>query len=111
LFNESKNENTPNQLPIGLVLNNGKKMKAGDINNDGKITIVDSYLLAARISGLMYFNETLWYNENDFNLINLNNFNSIPSNQVFIINFGINNVILNMKYIIKGDCDLSQSSN
>jgi hypothetical protein len=67
--------------------------------------------LAARISGLMYFNETLWYNENDFNLINLNNFNSIPSNQVFIINFGVNNVILNIKFIIKGDCDLSHSSN
>jgi hypothetical protein len=110
LFNESKNENTPNQLPIGLILNNGKKLKSGDINNDGKITIADAYLLAARISRLVYFNETLWYYENDFNSITINNFNLIPSYQQFMINFGTTNVILNMKYIVRGDCDLSISS-
>lgn len=110
LFNESKNENTPNQLPIGLVLNNGKKMISGDINNDGKITIVDAYLLASRISGMIYFNETVWYYENDYNLIGIGNFNSIPNYRQFIVNFGTSNIILNLKYIVKGDCDLSISS-
>ena len=110
LFNESKNENTPNQLPVGLVLNNGKKMVSGDINNDGKITIADAYLLAARISGMVYFNETLWYYENDYNLLSISNFNSTPTYQQFMVNFGTSNVVLNLKYIIKGDCDLSISS-
>jgi hypothetical protein len=110
LFNESKNENTPNQLPVGLVLNNGKKMVSGDINNDGKITIADAYLLSARISGMVYFNETLWYYENDYNLLSISNFNSTPTYQQFMVNFGTSNVVLNLKYIIKGDCDLSISS-
>ena len=85
-------------------------MVSGDINNDGKITIADAYLLAARISGMVYFNETLWYYENDYNLLSISSFNSIPNYQQFVVNFGTSNVVLNLKYIVKGDCDLSISS-
>jgi hypothetical protein len=110
VFNESQNENTPTQLQPGLVLNNGPKMKAGDINKDGKINISDAYLLGANISGMIPFNEVYWYTSSDFNSITLSNFNNVQPVSNFTINFTNTSIIFNIKYIVKGDANLSSSS-
>jgi hypothetical protein len=110
VFNESQNENTPTQLQPGLVLNNGPKMKAGDINKDGKINISDAYLLGANISGMIPFNEVYWYTSSDFNSLTLSNFNNVQPVTNFTINFTNTSIIFNIKYIVKGDANLSSSS-
>jgi len=110
VFNESQNENTPTQLQPGLVLNNGPKMKAGDINKDGKINISDAYLLGANISGMIPFNEVYWYTSSDFNSLTLSNFNNVQPVTNFTINFTNTSLIFNIKYIVKGDANLSSSS-
>jgi len=110
VFNEAQNENTPTQLQPGLVLNNGPKMKAGDINKDGKINISDAYLLGANISGMIPFNEVYWYTSSDFNSLTLSNFNNVQPVTNFTINFTNTSLIFNIKYIVKGDANLSSSS-
>ena len=111
IFNESRNENTPTNLLPGLVITTGPKMKASDINNDGKITIVDSYFVGAHITGMKTIDEVLWFTSTIFNTITISNFNSISSVSYFTINFGTTSTILNIKYLLKGDADLSNSSN
>jgi hypothetical protein len=110
VFSESQNENTPSLLQPGVVLNSGPKMKAGDINKDGKVTISDAYLLGANLTSMITFNEVYWYTANDFNSLTISNFNTITSSNDFSINFTTTSVTLNIKYIVKGDANLSSSS-
>jgi hypothetical protein len=111
VFSESQNENVPTLLNPGLVLTSGQKMKSGDINKDGKITISDTYLLGANLTGLITYNEVFWYTSSNFNSMTISNFNSFTPVDYFIINFTTTPVILDIKYIVKGDADLSSSSN
>lgn len=111
VFSESQNENVPTLLSPGLVLTNGQRMKSGDINKDGKITISDAYLLGANLTGLVPYNEVFWYTASNFNSMTISNFNSFIPVEFFVINFTTTSVILNIKYIVKGDADLSSSSN
>ena len=111
VFSESQNENVPTLLNPGLVLTSGQKMKSGDINKDGVITISDAYLLGANLTGLVPYNEVFWYTASNFNSMTISNFNSFTPVDYFVINFTTTSVILNIKYIVKGDADLSSSSN
>lgn len=111
IFNESLNENTPDNLSIGLILNNGKKLRSGDINQDGKVTIVDSYLAGSSITGLRPHNGVWWYYASDYDTINTSNFNSVSHYSSFTVNLTTISITLNIKYIVKGDTDLSHSSN
>jgi hypothetical protein len=111
VFSESQNENVPTSLSPGLVLTSGQRMKSGDINKDGKITISDAYLLGANLTGLVPYNEVFWYTASNFNSMTISNFNSFTPVDFFVINFTTTSVILNIKYIVKGDADLSSSSN
>lgn len=110
-FNESRNENTPTNILSGLILNSGPKMKAGDLNNDGKVTIVDAYFIGANISGMRTFNSVMWFTATTFNTMTISNYNSVDSVSFFTINFGTTSTTLNIKYIVRGDVDLSNSSN
>lgn len=110
LLNEAKNISVPPVLAPGLVLTTGAKMKAGDINGDGKVYIDDGFLLAANLSGLIPFNTIYWFTASDYSTITLNNFNTIPPSSFFTINFTTTSVVLNIKYIVLGDTDLSSSS-
>jgi len=111
VFSEARNQNTPNNLPVGLVLNNGLKLKAGDIDNNGCINIADAYLIGANLTGMVLFKKVLWFTASNYDLINIANFNTIQPQEHFTINFTTTNIVLNIKYIIKGDADLSLSSN
>jgi len=110
-FNESRNENTPTNILTGLILNSGPKMKAGDLNNDGKVTIVDAYFIGANISGMKTFNNVMWFTATTFNTMTISNYNSVDSVSHFTINFVTTSTTLNIKYIVRGDVDLSNSSN
>lgn len=111
VFSESQNENVPTLLNPGLILTSGQKMKSGDINEDGMITISDAYLLGVNLTGLIPYNRVFWYTASNFNSMTISNFNSIIPVDFFVINFTTTSVILNIKYIVKGDADLSSSSN
>ena len=111
VFYESQNENTPTKLPIGLVLDSGLKLKAGDVDDSGHINISDAYLIGANLTGFYQFKKVLWFTSSDYDSITMNNFKTIKSSDYFIVNFTDKNVTLNIKYIIKGDSDLSSSSN
>lgn len=111
VFSESQNENVPTLLNPGLILTSGQKMKSGDINEDGMITISDAYLLGVNLTGLIPYNRVFWYTAPNFNSMTISNFNSIIPVDFFVINFTTTSVILNIKYIVKGDADLSSSSN
>ena len=111
VFSESQNENVPTLLNPGLVLTSGQKMKSGDINEDGMITISDAYLLGVNLTGLIPYNRVFWYTASNFNSMTISNFNSFTPVDFFVINFTTTSVILNIKYIVKGDADLSSSSN
>jgi hypothetical protein len=111
IFNEARNENTPTNLSPGLVITTGPKMKAADINNDGQLTIVDAYFVGASITGMRTINTVLWFTASTFNTITTSNFNTIDSVPYFTINFGTTSTTLNIKYVVKGDVDLSNSSN
>ena len=111
VFSESQNENVPTLLNPGLILTSGQKMKSGDINEDGIITISDAYLLGVNLTGLIPYNRVFWYTAPNFNSMTISNFNSIIPVDFFVINFTTTSVILNIKYIVKGDADLSSSSN
>jgi hypothetical protein len=110
LLNEAKNVSVPPALSPGLVLTTGPKMRAGDINGDGKVDIDDGYLLATNLSGLIPFNTIYWFSVSDYSTITLSNFNTVTPSSYFIINFTTSSVTLNIKYIVLGDTDLSSSS-
>ena len=110
LLNEAKNVSVPPVLSPGLVLTTGPKMRAGDINGDGKVDIDDGYLLATNLSGLIPFNTIYWFSASDYSTITLSNFKTVTPSSYFIINFTTSSVTLNIKYIVLGDTDLSSSS-
>ncbi len=111
IFKESQNENTPDNKPSGLFLNTGQKMRAGDVNDDGVITIPDAYLVGANLTGMSKFDDIWWYTASDYNSMTHSNYKTVTSVTHFSVNFGTSSIILNIKYIIKGDTDLSSSSN
>jgi hypothetical protein len=111
VFNESQNENTPNNTLSGIHLNSGPKMRAGDINDDGVVTIPDAYLLGANLTGMITFDKVWWYTASDFNSITPSNYKTVTPVTSFTINFVTSSVTLNIKYIVKGDTNLSHSSN
>ena len=111
VFNESQNQNTPNNTLSGIHLNSGPKMRAGDINDDGVVTIPDAYLLGANLTGMITFNNVWWYTASDFNSITPSNYKTVTPVTSFTINFVTSSVTLNIKYIVKGDSNLSHSSN
>ena len=111
VFSEARNQNTPNNLPVGLVLDNGLRLKAGDIDNNGYINIADAYLIGANLTGMVPFKKVLWFTSSNYDLINTVNYNTIQPQEHFIVNFTTTNVTLNIKYIVSGDADLSSSSN
>ena len=110
LLDEAKNVSVPPVLSPGLVLTTGPKMRAGDINGDGKVDIDDGYLLATNLSGLIPFNTIYWFSASDYSTITLSNFKTVTPSSYFIINFTTSSVTLNIKYIVLGDTDLSSSS-
>lgn len=111
LFLESQNENTPSGVPINVVLNSGLKLKAGDINEDGKITVSDAFFVGANLSGMLPYKEVMWFTSSNYDSITTSNFGSVQPSEYFIINFTTSSVTLNIKYLVKGDSDLSSSSN
>ena len=110
LLNEAKNVSVPPVLVPGLVLTTGPKMRAGDINGDGKVYIDDGYLLATNLSGTIPFSTIYWFTSSDYSTITLSNFNTITPSTHFTVNFTTSSVTLNIKYIVLGDTDLSSSS-
>lgn len=110
LLDEAKNVSVPPVLIPGLVLTTGPKMRAGDINGDGKVYVDDGYLLATNLSGMIPFNTIYWFTASDYSTISLSNFNTITPSTYFTVNFTTSSVTLNIKYIVLGDTDLSSSS-
>ena len=110
LLDEAKNVSVPPVLTPGLVLTTGPKMKAGDINGDGKVDIDDGYLLATNLSGLIPFSTIYWFTALDYSTITLSNFNTVTPSLYFTVNFTTSSVTLNIKYVVLGDTDLSSSS-
>jgi hypothetical protein len=110
LLNEAKNVSVPPALSPGLVLTTGPKMRAGDINGDGKVYIDDGYLLATNLSGTIPFSTIYWFTASDYSTITLSNFNTVIPSSHFTVNFTTSSVTLNIKYIVLGDTDLSSSS-
>ena len=110
LLDEAKNVSVPPALAPGLVLTTGPKMRAGDINGDGKAYIDDGYLLATNLSGTITFSTIYWFTASEYSTITLSNFNTITPSSNFTINFTTSSVTLNIKYIVLGDTDLSSSS-
>ena len=110
LLDEAKNVSVPPVLTPGLVLTTGPKMRAGDINGDGKVDIDDGYLLATNLSGLIPFSTIYWFTASDYSTITLSNFNTVTPSLYFTVNFTTSSVTLNIKYVVLGDTDLSSSS-
>jgi len=110
LLDEAKNVSVPPSLAPSLVLTTGPKMRAGDINGDGKVYIDDGYLLATNLSGTIPFSTIYWFTASDYSTITLSNFNTVTPSTHFTINFTTSSVTLNIKYIVLGDTDLSSSS-
>ena len=110
LLDEAKNVSVPPSLVPSLVLTTGPKMRAGDINGDGKVYIDDGYLLATNLSGTIPFSTIYWFTASDYSTITLSNFNTVTPSTHFTVNFTTSSVTLNIKYIVLGDTDLSSSS-
>lgn len=110
LLNEARNVSVPPVLSPGQVLTTGVRMKAGDINKDGKVYIDDGYLLASNLTGRIPLNEVLWFTSSTYSTITLNNFNSVNSSNFFDVSFTTSPIVLNLRYIVLGDVDLSSSS-
>ena len=110
LLNEARNVSVPPMLSPGQVLTTGVRMKAGDINKDGKVYIDDGYLLASNLTGMIPLNEVLWFTSSTYSTITLNNFNSVNPSNFFDVSFTTSPIVLNLKYIVLGDVDLSSSS-
>lgn len=109
VFYEAMNENTPDGQPVGVYLNTGQKLKGGDVNGDGKVTIADAYLISADISGLRDLDGSYWYNTTSYSNLSTSNFQD-NGVSYFTINLGTTSQTLNIKYIGKGDSNLSESS-
>jgi hypothetical protein len=109
VFYEAMNENTPDSQPVGVYLKTGQKLKAGDVDGNGKITIADAYLIAADISGLRELNGSYWYDNSSYSNLSKSNFQNNGSTS-FTVNLGTTSQTLNIKYIGKGDANLSESS-
>jgi hypothetical protein len=110
LLDEAKNVSVPPVLTPGLVLTTGPKMRAGDINGDGKVYIDDGYLLATNLSGTITFSTIYWFTASEYSTITLSDFNTTTPSTYFTVNFTTSSVTLNIKYIVLGDTDLSSSS-
>jgi len=110
LFNESKNVNVPPILPPGLLLVTGPQMKAGDVNQDGKIDMGDAYLCAANLTGYRPLSKVIWFDTILFGSITIDNFSTINPSNYFTVTLNTTSVIQNLKYISLGDVDLSSSS-
>ena len=109
VFYEAMNENTPDSQPVGVYLKTGQRLKAGDVDGNGKITIADAYLIAADISGLRELNGSYWYDNSSYSNLSKSNFQNNGSTS-FTVNLGTTSQTLNIKYIGKGDANLSESS-
>ena len=110
IANEANTRNTPPVILPGTVLTTGVKMKAGDINVDGKIDLDDAFLSAAAIKNYIPLNIVYWFTAANYATITLANFASIDPLTSFTINFTTTSQTLNIKYIVLGDADLSSSS-
>ena len=109
VFYEAMNENTPDSQPVGVYLKTGQRLKSGDVDGNGKITIADAYLIAADISGLRELNGSYWYDNSSYSNLSKSNFQNNGSTS-FTVNLGTTSQTLNIKYIGKGDANLSESS-
>lgn len=109
VFYEAMNENTPDSQPVGVYLKTGQRLKSGDVDGNGKITIADAYLIAADISGLRELNGSYWYDNSSYSNLSKSNFQNNGSTS-FTVNLGTTSQTLNIKYIGKGDSNLSESS-
>jgi len=110
-WGEAQNINTPDNTATGLVMTGTKQWKAADVNENGILDLGDAYLVAAHISGFRLISETLWFNSTDYDNINKTNFGTISPVSFFTINVITSNIVLNIKYCILGDINLSHSSN
>jgi len=110
-WGEAQNINTPSNTVSGLVITGTKQWKAADVNKNGILDLGDAYLAAAHISGFRLISETLWFNSTDYDNINKTNFGTISPVSFFTINVITSNIVLNIKYCILGDINLSHSSN
>jgi len=110
-WGEAQNINTPSNTVSGLVMTGTKQWKAADVNENGVLDLGDAYLVAAHISGFRLISETLWFNSTDYDNINKTNFGTISPVSFFTINVITSNIVLNIKYCILGDINLSHSSN
>ena len=111
VFNETQNYDAPPSLAKGLVMAVPQQWKAADINKDGIVNMGDAYLIGTHLSGFRNTStEVLWFTQANYESITVNNFNTIQSQTSFIINFITTNVVLNIKYCILGDVNLSHSS-
>ena len=109
-FDEIKNQNTPNNMPNGLVMTGTKQWKAADVNENGILDFGDSYLIASHLTGFRPITKVLWFNPSDYDSITKNNFGQISPVTFFTINVTTSNVTQNVKYCILGDVNLSHSS-
>lgn len=110
IFGETKNINTPNNTPTGLVMTGTKQWKSSDMNSNGILDIGDAFLVVSHTTGLRTSNQVLWFNPSDYDSITKNNFGSVTPVSNFTINVSTSNVTQNIKYCILGDVNLSHSS-
>ena len=110
-WGEAQNINTPSNTVSGLVITGTKQWKAADVNKNGILDLGDAYLVAAHISGFRLISETLWFNSTDYDNINKTNFGTISPVLFFTVNVITSNIVLNIKYCVLGDINLSHSSN
>lgn len=110
VFLESQNIFSPDHTQHIQYLNTGPRLKAGDMDGDGRIDINDAYLVAAHISGLRTTNRIYWYEFSQYNLMTPLNYQQIPEFNL-LVNFSGSDVNLDLRFICAGDSDLSHSSN
>ena len=110
IVNEANTRNTPLATLPGTVVTTGLRMKAGDINIDGKIDLDDAFFSAAALNNYIPLTTVLWFTAADYATITLANFASVDPVTSFTVNFTTTSQTLNIKYIVLGDTDLSSSS-
>ena len=74
------------------------------------VILDDGYLLASNLTGMIPLNEVLWFTSSTYSTITLNNFNSVNPSNFFDVSFTTSPIVLNLRYIVLGDVDLSSSS-